>query len=502
MILRNYQKECLDIILRKDPGKYLIQLATGLGKTIIFTKLSDYISGKMLILSHKIELVYQPLKYLNCSYAVEHLTHKSNYNEKVISTTVQTFIKRYKKFDPDYFEMIVIDECHHSSAKIFKEIIDYFKPKKLLGFSATPNRADNIRLDNIFDEIIFERSIQWGILNKYLCGIKCKSVNIGFDISGVKSNSGDFNEKKLDAAVNIDKANKAIAEIYNKYSIGQTLIFCVSINHCRELKKLIPDAKIIDGGTSKNERKIIMKDFNSKKLRCIINCMVFIEGIDAPCINTIIMARPTKSQALYIQAVGRGLRPYKDKDKLLLIDCVGASKNNLCMAPTLFGLDIENSSIKPDEIDNDIFDLAGLMKREINNPESWIKNIRNVQVFKKKFGYDTHNVNYFLNPNGSFILSLPGLKKIIPAPDKLGYIKTKKGKIKLQDAFDIMYNYLVQNKYDDIQLWDLTRMKRWGKGKITNKQKFVLKDDYSKHFINSLNKMEASILINKQKGNY
>jgi hypothetical protein len=498
IILRDYQRECLNTILNKGPGGYLIQLATGLGKTVIFTELSKYIKGKILILSHRTELVYQPMKYLNCSKAIELGENYSN-GEKVVISTIQTFCRRYEKFGKRHFEIIIIDEAHHSAAQRYREIIEHFQPNKLLGFTATPNRADNIRLDNIFDEIIFERSVKWGILNNYLSNIHCKSVNIGYSLKNVRLKMGDYQEKLLNAAVNIDKANSAIAETYFKYSKGQTIIFCVSIAHCYNIQKLIPGSKVIDSKTSKEDRKQLIDDFTNKKFRCLINCLIFTEGTDLPLIETIIIARPTKSITLYTQMVGRGLRLYTGKKELLLIDCVGAHSLNLCMAPCLFGLDIHSTSIEPNKIDSNIFDLSNFISKEIDNPKSWIKNIKNIQLFKKTFGYDMHNVNYFLNPDGSFTISFPGFKKIIPAPDKLGYIQGKNKKYKLQKVFDLMYIHLVKKHSKQITLWDLDRIKRWGKLKPTQGQIKFIRSYYPDYPIWDLNRMEASILITKTK---
>lgn len=497
IILRNYQRECINTILKKKPGNYLIQLATGLGKTIIFTQLIKRIKGRILILSHRRGLVYQPLKYISNDVAIE-LAKKESNGEKVIISTVQTFFNRYEKFNKNDFEIIIIDECHHSAASTYKEIISYFKSDKLLGFSATPNRADNIRLDNIFDEIIFERSVKWGILNNFLSGIQCKAVDIGYSLENVKSQQ-DYQEKLLEAAVNIDKANEAIAQTYLNYSQGQTLIFCISINHCKNIQKLIPGSKVIDSKTNKKDREKIIEDFTNRKFRCLINCMIFTEGTDLPLIETIIIARPTKSVSLYTQMVGRGLRKCIGKDKLLLIDCVGSHTLNLCVAPCLFGLNIHDTNIEPNRIDGDIFDLSEFIGDEIKRPRSWVKNIKNVQLFKKTFGYDTHNVNYFLNPDGSFTLSFPGFKKRIPAPDKLGMVQGKYKKYKLQKIFDIMYNHLIENYSDQIVLWDIERVKRWGKNRPTEHQIKFIRSYYPDYPMHELNRMEASIIINKVK---
>lgn len=403
----------------------------------------------------------------------------------------------------NYFvDNILVHNCHHSAAKTYKEIINYFTPNKLLGFSATPNRGDKVRLDNIFDEIIFERPLKWGILNNFLCGIECKSIDIGYDLTNIKTSKGDYQQKELESTVNIDSANEVIAEAYLKYAKGQTVIFGVSVNHCYEIQKLIKDSQVVDGKTNKEKRKQLIEDFTNRKFNCLINCLVFTEGTDMPLIETIIIARPTQNESLYTQMVGRGLRLYEGKNKLLLIDCVGASNNDLCVAPTLFGLNIHETNMTVNEIEGDLFDLSDFIMDEIENPKTWIKNIKNINIFKKKSGYDMHNVNYFLKPDGSFTLSFPGFNKTIPAADKLGYIQAKNGKMKLQDAFDIMYNYLVKNHQEKSQLWDLNKIKQWGKHRATEQQLYLIEKYYPDYPAYLLNKMEAFILINKAKGAY
>ena len=135
--LRDYQKEVLDIIDRLEPGPYLIQMATGLGKTATFTNIKR--KGRVLVLAHREELINQPVKYYNCPVGIEMADKYSN-GEEVIIASVMTLIHRLDKFKPEEFDLIIIDEAHHAAATSYKKIINYFKPRLLLGFTATPNR--------------------------------------------------------------------------------------------------------------------------------------------------------------------------------------------------------------------------------------------------------------------------------------------------------------------------------------------------------------------------
>lgn len=135
--LRDYQKECLEIIDNLKPGSYLIQMATGCGKTATFTNIKR--KGRVLVLAHREELIKQPVKYYDCPVGIEMSVCHSD-GEEVIIASVQSLIHRLDKFKPDDFDMIIIDEAHHAAAKSYKKIINYFKPRLLLGFTATPNR--------------------------------------------------------------------------------------------------------------------------------------------------------------------------------------------------------------------------------------------------------------------------------------------------------------------------------------------------------------------------
>lgn len=143
MILRDYQQECVDLIDNLESGAYLIQMATGCGKTATFTNIKR--KGRVLVLAHREELVTQPVKYYDCPVGIEMANNQSN-NEQVIIASVMSLTHRLDKFKPDEFDMIIIDEAHHAAAKSYKKIINHFKPRLLLGFTATPNRRRQCKI--------------------------------------------------------------------------------------------------------------------------------------------------------------------------------------------------------------------------------------------------------------------------------------------------------------------------------------------------------------------
>lgn len=499
--LRDYQKECIDKISEAGQGRHLVQMATGLGKTVTFANIPR--QGRMLILSHREELVNQPLKYFNCSTGIEMSKNHTVGNEDVVSASVQTMTHRLEKFDPHDFDIIIVDEAHHAAANSYKRVINHFEPRMLLGFTATPNRADSAKLDDVFDDIIFQRDLRWGILNGYLCDILCKRADIGYDLSAVHTKMGDYAPGELEKAM--DGTADAIAQVYREHAKGATLIFAVSVEQCQEIAKRIPGAEVVTGQTK--DRQDIIARFTRREIPCIVNCMVFTEGTDIPLVETVIIARPTQSDTLYTQMVGRGLRLYPGKDKLTLIDCVGVTgKASLCTAPSLLGIDISALPKRAqDKMEGMLFELPEKAMVMSDAPESWIKNVRIVDLWAQEHKYNTHEVNWFKMPDGTLKCSLGGRGKtlqISPA-DSLGMTVFDGRKMNMQEALDDAYKLLCEREKDSKMLWDLRLCKKWGKAPATDSQKNLIRRRGKKYLNNSdididrLTKFEASQILNR-----
>lgn len=492
--LRDYQEECIDLIDNLEPGSYLIQMATGLGKTATFTNIKR--KGRVLVLAHREELVTQPIKYYDCPVGIEMANRKSN-NESVVIASVMSLTHRLENFKPDDFDMIITDEAHHAAASSYKKIYQYFKPRLHLGFTATPNRGDNVRLDDVFQDIIFERDIKWAIQNKYLTDIYCMRVNIGYDISKVARRMGDFAPGELEEVMNTEVLNKAIAEAYKKYAIGQTLIFATSVKHAEDIVKEIHGAVAVTANT-KNRAEIIEK-FTNREIPVLVNCMIFTEGTDMPLVETVMIARPTSNNALYTQMVGRGLRLYPGKEKLTLIDLVGTTgRANLCTAPSLLGMDLNAvPTHKQDEIQGDLFDLPELITKKADCPSSWIRNVEIVNLWAKEQQYNTHGVNYFKMPNGDMVVSIPKRRIRIPAQDEVGKTMLGGKKISMQKAFDEVYVYLQEHYPQFEYIWSVNQMKKWGKYPASEKQITSIKRFMKDFDTDGLNKMQATQILNR-----
>ena len=488
MNLRDYQQECINKINHIDKGNYLIQMATGLGKTVTFANIQR--KGRVLLLSHREELVTQPQKYYDCTFGIEQGKYHSD-GEEVVSASVQSIVRRLNNFSPNDFDMIICDEAHHAAANTYKKIFSYFKPRLLLGFTATPNRADGVRLNDVFSEIIFKRDLRWGIRNGYLSDIFCRRVDIGYDLSEVHTRMGDYAPSELETAMS--DTSDAIAEAYRKYAKGATIIFAVSVKHAHDIASKIGGAVAVTGDTP--NRAEIIQAFSERKIPCLVNCMVFTEGTDIPLVETVIIARPTQSDSLYAQMVGRGLRLHPDKDKLTLIDCVGITgKANLCTAPSLLGIDMsEVPKSQRKNVQGDLFSLSDKVKLSMDTPESWIRNTEIIDIWANEQEYDLHNINFFKMPDGSLTLSLPERIITIPCPDPLGNVKG----MTMQEAIDKVYNHLLKKHSDSRAIWDTNVIKRWGSDPATDKQKNIISARFQDFDCTDLTKFQASQILNR-----
>ena len=473
----------------------------------------------MLVISHREELVYQPVKYYDCECGIEK-AEKTSHGEQVVLASVQTLIKRLDKFSPYDFDTIITDEAHHAAAPSYKRIYDYFKPRLHIGFTATPNRGDKVRLDDVYEDIVFERNLKWGIENDYLTDIKCLRISVSYNLNAVRHRMGDFVESDLDKAVNNELFNKEIAAAYEKYAEGQTLIFASSVAHAENIAKNIKGAVVVSQKTK--DRAAIIKDFTERKIRCIVNCMIFTEGTDMPLIETIIVARPTQNASLYTQMVGRGLRKYKGKKYLTLIDLVGVSKMDICTAPTLMGLDMDDvpEYRKADASGAMLTAMESVIEKLSDCPENWVLNVQRVRLFVSGFGADAHDVNWSKKANGSLVYQFSCGDRIgIKAVNELGKTKIMRyvfddhtqrfdyfesEEMTVGQALDKAYAIFNNDYRDEQNLWDLRQFYRWSEEDATEKQIAYLKGALGEEFDRlkkgrRLSKGDCSQIINMLK---
>lgn len=374
---RPYQEEAKEIVDNlPDGSRVIIHMATGLGKTALMSMFTR--RGRTLILSHRDELVRQPEKYFtDVSFGIEKAEEHAH-GEDIVSASVQTLCKdsRLNKYAEDDFDTIIIDEAHHAAAPSYKHIINHFSPRLLIGLTATPKRGDNARLDDVFDEIVFSRDLMWGIKNGYLSNVRSLAIRTDISLDKVSMTAGDYNQRELANAIDIDEMYDAIIKTYKQYVADtdrHVIIYCLNVKSCEMIQNRIheelPDevgrTAIITGSTPQELRTEYQDSYMNGEIRCLINCMVLTEGVDLPITDTIIIARPTANETLYTQIIGRGTRLYEGKTSCLVLDILPESTHKLCCAATLAGIDMRAlSPSEQQELLEKELDLAEIIRQK------------------------------------------------------------------------------------------------------------------------------------------
>jgi len=335
MELRDYQQEAIESLraaYRAGKKAPLLCLPTGGGKTVIFSYIAQSAAAKgnrVLILVHRRELVQQTsetLASLGLDHGIIAAGHPMD-SKPVQVASVQTLARRLQRIKEDPC-LIIVDEAHHAVAGSWAKIIDRFPDSKLLGVTATPMRLDGRGLHDIFDFLILGPTIKQLTNAGFLSPSKCFSVPTRLDRKAIGISGGDF---KVDEAVVLMEQGglhgDAVKE-YAKHCNGKpAVVFCCTIAHAEFVADLFSKAGYkaahLSGDLSHEVRKQRIEDLGSGNLQVLTSCNVISEGTDIPVVAAAILLRPTESEALYLQQVGRALRIAKGKDYAFILDCVG-----------------------------------------------------------------------------------------------------------------------------------------------------------------------------------
>lgn len=367
--LRHYQEECIQSVLSylKDGHKRLgISLATGSGKTIIFTQLIDRVepptknATQTLILAHRRELVEQAARHCERAYPGKTIdiemgnTHASGAADITVAS-VRSIVSgdRLSKYDPTRFKLVLVDEAHHIVAPGYMDTLEHFgldihreSGPALVGFSATFSRFDGLRLGAVIDHIVYHKDYVDMIGEKWLSDVMFTTVKSRANLSLVRAGKdGDFQSGQLSRAVNTDETNEITVKAWLSEAGERksTLVFCVDLDHVASLTSMFRkhgiDAQYITGVTKKRVRGERLNAFKNREFPVLLNCGVFTEGTDIPNIDCVLLARPTKSRNLLVQMIGRGMRLYSGKKDCHVIDMVASLETGIVTVPTLFGLD-------------------------------------------------------------------------------------------------------------------------------------------------------------------
>lgn len=340
--LRPYQTDCVEGVLNSwgDFSRVLAVLPTGAGKTICFAKITERsLPGRTLIIAHREELLEQAAEKILAATGleaeIEKAERKAGRDARVVVASVQTLQNgRLASWPKDHFSRIVIDEAHHALSSTYQNILAHFDSAKVLGVTATPFRGDKKSLGEVFEKIAYEIGLIDLIKQKYLSPIKIKSVPLQIDLGGVRSVTGDYDMEQVDQA--LEPILAAAAEAIATEAAGRkVLVFLPLRKTSRRFAELLSSigipARHIDGGSE--DRKEILQDFSNDKFRVLCNAMLLTEGYDEPSVDCVVILRPTRSQPLYAQMVGRGTRLHPGKSDCLLLDFLWLHEKHSLIRP-------------------------------------------------------------------------------------------------------------------------------------------------------------------------
>ena len=339
--LREYQQEALDSLEAMRANKETIALlyhATGTGKTVTAVMDAKRCGGRLLFVAHTMELVnqaYNTFKNLWDTVSVGKFADSvKDTDSHVICGSIQSVALNLELFQDNDFDYIIIDEAHHASADTYQKVLAYFKPKFTLGLTATPERADDTNILEIFKNTAHKLDIQTAVEIGALVPVRCIRIHTNIDMTKVRFNSVQYNIRDLDDKIFVPERNKLIVETWLSYVKNKrTVVFCASVKHAEQIAKLFQDAGIaalaVSGSMKTSERNEQLAKFASGDIKVLCACDLLNEGWDCPRTEVLFMARPTMSKVLYTQQLGRGMRNCEGKDHLMVFDFVdNASQYN------------------------------------------------------------------------------------------------------------------------------------------------------------------------------
>lgn len=314
--LRSYQQETIDKVyqsMRSGHRRIVVQQPPRTGKTVIMAEIARKTTAKgnqVMFIIHRKEVLEQAIE-----------TFKLQGVDMSLATMgmVQTLTRRINQLDKP--QLILVDEAHHALAKSYLNILDAFPNAYVLYFTATPIRTGHDQLDQIADDIVTGKSIEWLTKHHFLAPFHYYGLG-DIDRSKLRKSNGDYSSESMDQAISHEIYGH-IVEQYQRLAKGkQAVVYCHSIESAKRVTQQFEQAGItaaeVDGDTEVALRDELVQKFRDQKLTILVNVNLFTEGVDLPNVDCVIMARPTSSLALYLQFSMRCLNPRKGKTAVII----------------------------------------------------------------------------------------------------------------------------------------------------------------------------------------
>ena len=443
--------------------KGLVVAATGIGKTYL-SAFDSAKYNKILFLAHREEIIKQAAQSFknvrNSDDIGFFYSNQKDTKNSFIFALVQTLGKEQylneEYFSKDYFDYIIVDEFHHAVSSNYKKIIDYFTPKFLLGLTATPERLDSKDVFALCDyNMVYEVRLKDAINKGWLVpfryyGIYDETVNY----EDIDYKNGKYDDKQLEEALMLNKRGEVILNHYLKYNSKRAIGFCTSRHHAEYMAKVfnennIPSAAVYSGekGEYSEERNIALSKLTSGELKVIFSVDMFNEGLDVPAIDMVMFLRPTQSPTIFLQQLGRGLRKFKDKKYLNVLDFIGNYKKANLVPFLLSGKEYSASECKknkqgdyelPEEciVDFD-FKIIDIFKKQAEREMKVKDKIKEqFDIVSDMLGYRPSRVELFTYMDDEVYQNIKS-RAMNPFSNYLEYIKEND---KLTHDEEILYN--------------------------------------------------------------
>lgn len=424
-----YQKEILENLQAErkvfNRNKNLVVAATGVGKTVIsafdYKKFRDENPrARLLFVAHREEILKKSrdtfryiCKDLNFGELLVGNNKPDSIGNLFVSIQSLNSSKLLERTTPDFYDYIVIDEVHHGAAKSYQKLLEFYKPKVLLGLTATPERMDGADITKYFDKrMAYEMRLPEAIDNKLLCPFQYFGVSDFVDLSKLKWTRGGYETSELENVFVLDaeiakRRAKEIIQNTIKYVDDmddvKALGFCVSIKHAEFMAEEFNNAGIpsvaLTGNSDKELRNDISNKLISGEIKIIFTVDLFNEGVDIPQINTVLFLRPTESLTVFLQQLGRGLRICEGKDCLTVLDFIGQSNKNYNFADKFRAL-IGKTKNSVETYVKDGFNMLpkGCFIKLEKQAKEYV--LRNIKGLKNSRDVLISKMKYFVNDTG------------------------------------------------------------------------------------------------------
>lgn len=351
--LRPYQEAAAAAVLdglAQGRRRVVLSLPTGAGKTATAATLARRLGWPVLWLAHRDELIRQAADAFRRAWPEARIgivqADRDEPDADVVVASIQSLHpRRLQRWAPARFGLVVIDEAQHAPAPSYRAVLDRLTPRLLLGLTATPFRADRASLATVFpDGVAYAYGLREAIRDGWLVDIRAYRVAGPADLDAVPTRAGDLAAGDLERAVNTTDRNALLVAAYRQHADGRrALAFAAGVAHAHALAAAFRSAGIpaeaVDGSMPLEDRRAVLARLRGGETRVVANAMLLTEGFDEPSVAAVLLARPTKSLALYTQMAGRGTRPAPGKADLVLIDVAdNTRRHRLVTVRALLGL--------------------------------------------------------------------------------------------------------------------------------------------------------------------